>query len=155
MPDFDNIESLCTYIQNNIDDVLDKDVSQVVKAQEQIEIQEKVYNVYPHPKVYVGRGYKGGLIDDSNMNHTVQDGELTVTNDTPINEDYSLDDHGMTLNQMIITGKGYDYPTWVHNPYPYEQPRDYVQETEDELEENNMCTETLKIGLNNKNIQTE
>ena len=155
MPDFDSIESLCKYAQENIDDVLDKDVSQVVTAQEQAEIQEKVYNVYPHPKIYERRKENGGLIDENNMYHTVQDGELTVTNDTPINEKYKVYDHGLTLNQMILEGRDYDYPFGPHSPYPYEQPRDYVQATEDELENNNMCTETLKIGLNNKGIQTE
>ncbi len=155
MPDFDSIESLSKYIQNNIDDVLDKEVSQIVKAQEQVEIQSKVYDVYPHPIGYIRREYNGGLIDDLNMKHTVQNGELVVTNETPINEDYSIGNNGMTLNEMVITGKGYDYPSCVHNPYPYEQPRDYIQATEDELKENNVCTETLKIGLNNNGIPTE
>jgi hypothetical protein len=156
MPDFNNLSDLGAYLQSKIDDSLDKEVSQVVKAQESIEVQDKVYDVYPDPVIYERRGYDGGLIDEDNMNHTVQDGTLTVTNDTPLNTAYGTDDLDMSLTQRVVIGTGYMYP-YGHNTtgYSYMQPRDFLQATVDALEENQTCTETLKISLNNDGIKTE
>ena len=134
---------------------MNEEVSQIVKAQEQVAIDEVVYDSYS-PKIYERRKAEGGLGDSENMNHTVKDGTLTVTNDTPLNTAYGTDDLDMSLTQRVVTGTGYMYP-YGHNTtgYSYMQPRDFLQATVDALEDNQTCTETLKISLNNDGIKTE
>jgi hypothetical protein len=155
MPDFNNLEDLNKYLQGKIDNYLDKEVSQVVKAQEQVEIQKVVYDAYPNPIVYKRRGYDEGLKDDEKMNHTVENGTLIVSNDAPLNTEYGTDDLEMSLSDRIEKGTGYMYPYGVTTGYPYMQPRDFIGATVEALENDDTCVLTLKYGLEHEGIKTE
>lgn len=149
MADFTSLEALFASLQQDINESLVKDVVPVVEETMQAEVQNTVYSVY-QPKMYDRRLNDGGLLDMGNYHSKlIEDGTVTITNDTPINEIYGGDD-SMSLTEQIIEGKGYIYGDGTE---PYAQPRDFMEATREDLRQTNAHVEALKAGLSKRGYE--
>jgi hypothetical protein len=126
---FSSIEELMAAAQIAVNKGLKVEVAEVVKNVESQQIIDKVLNVYD--PISYDRRTSGGIDDIQNINgNLIGDCLLEVTNNTPLNDAYGINRSGNTLNEIVLSGDGYmfDYD------YAYNQPRDYVTATEEELE---------------------
>lgn len=139
MKKFDNLDSLFTHIQKDIQDTLNNEVAREVKETMSESVKSSVYDVYD-PISYSRRFGKGGLMCKDNMKHIVKGDKLTVTNETPLDNqrtDYSL-------TGIIVYGKG-------RQPFP----RDFIGDTKKRLEITGNHKEALKQGLKGKGYEVK
>jgi len=138
------IKKIQKKIKADVDNCLRLEGLEAVKDSMVKSIESEVYSVYT-PSIYNRRKSNGGLIDrDNNIIGTVKDGELTVRNVTPLNDDYGSSSfrNEKTLTGIIISGEGYRYD------FPYSGvPRDFIQETREDLENNDTIHKTIMSGL--------
>lgn len=134
--EYDSIEDLIGDLQNAVDDSLNTEVTQTVKPVMEQAIQNTVYDVY-NPKVYIRRGELG---NPKNINATVENHELSIENDAPVNFAYDTSQGlGMPLADQVAMGVGYAY---MNMP-----PRDFYKTATDYLESNNLIAAAIADGL--------
>lgn len=151
MPTFKNMDEMFTYMQKAINNTLKEEVATEVKETMHSEIQNTVYSVY-EPTDYVRRFEKDGLLDMENMiTEPIADGIIAVSNQAPLNTRYGYNNTDKTLTEIICTGEGYMY----HNGGAYEQPRDFVEATREDLRQTGGIKEALIKGLKNKGLKIE
>lgn len=165
-------EQIKPKLKKDIDSSLDKSVAPVVKRIE----RENVYNYpydRPHPH-YVRREDSGGLSDVRNMHHTVENGSLAITNDTPPNPclngyDYSLKIHdGIEWHEHGASSTPRDRSTAALVEYNYVSPRYYgydyanpegdprfTYHTIEELKREKQHKEVLKKSLGRKGYKVK
>lgn len=147
---YKNFDEALKDIQLKINESLKNEVGQAVKETMSSEIDNTVYSVYK-PLEYERRHMNGGLSDMDNMEvELVKNGTITVTNNTPVNEDYSLHYSDNSLTEMIITGTEYDYTG--DGTGAYLEPRDFIEETKKDLVKTNYHVEALKNGLKKRGL---
>lgn len=107
-------------LQNSIDDCLNKEVAQLVKEEISHAVETEVYAAGT-PKVYQRRGSPGNFMgtgslgDPQEMQHSVSNGILKVTDDAqPFNPGF-----GLELDEAISYGYG-DKSLWWNKPRPFE-----------------------------------
>lgn len=139
--DFDSIESLIKSIKTEIAETLSSAVYEKIKDIELKHIKSDVYDAYLERK-YVWRTSYG--IDDPD-NIIIEDGKATINGNeiemSVVNEAYPV---GATrdfeyLDEMLEYGTGIDTP--------YGRPRPFIQNTENEIRENNIVEKILKQEL--------
>ena len=133
---FDNLNSLFSYIERQVQETMKTDVADAVKRTMSRAVNTSVYDVY-QPKRYKRRKDNGGLSDMDNYLVTEIPSGIEIVNDTP------LDNGGNTprLDELIVYGKGFQ---------PFE--RDFYGETANELERTQEHIFALKVGLKNSGI---
>jgi len=100
------------------------------------EIDKQVYRVY-RPRFYKRRKSRGGLSDSAFIQgKLVSDGVLTIRTYAPKNIGYPNSSTEKLLDEIVVSGVGYDYA--YNGKYNYEQPRDFYQSTEDILQRGTM-----------------
>ena len=146
MPTFSSLKEMEKYIQDEINKSLKNDVAPVVKEVMSAEVQNTVYSVY-EPKRYERRYDNYGLGDTRNMEFPkVENGKLEVSNNTPFKgKNYS----GKSLTEVVVTGEGYTYDY----PYEYNQPRDFIEATREDLIQTQAHTKALVNGLKKSGIK--
>ena len=135
-----------------VNESMDEDLSQHVKEVQQGSVSDVVYGA-GSPRYYKRRGGNahgglsgadgsGSLADTQEMNHTVSpDGTLTVTNDAkPAKRGFG------NLAKAIEEGYG-SKDRW------YSQPRPFIQNTRDILEETGSHVDVLKDSLRKKGLK--
>ncbi len=131
---FKNLNDLFAHIQKDISDTLEHEVAEEVKETMSEAVQTSVYDTYD-PFVYTRRFNNGGLMCTNNMKSRVEGNTLTVTNETPLDNgrtDYSLTD-------IIVNGLG-------RQPFP----RDFISQTEENLDITKNHVWVMKQGLKNR-----
>lgn len=133
---FDDINSLLSYIERQVQDTMKTDVAQTVKQTMSKAVNSTVYNTY-EPRYYKRRMSNGGLSDDENYTVTEIENGIEISNDTP------LDNGSNTprLDELIVYGKGFQ---------PFE--RDFYGSTVNELERTQEHISALKVGLKDSGI---
>ena len=146
MPTFSSLKEMEKYIQDKINQSLKDDVAPVVKEIMSAEVQNTVYSVY-EPKRYERRYDNGGLMSENNMKAIpIKDGVIAISNETPFNgKNYS----GKSLTEVVVTGEGYTYDY----PYEYNQPRDFIEATREDLIQTQAHTKALINGLKKSGIK--
>ena len=144
---YDDIDELLIDIQSDIEDVLMDDVLDTIKDIELKHVERDVFFVYS-PKIYKRRGV-GGIDDPDNIIGTVRNMELTVDNVTPFNDDYGTSNSGVGLAELINDGDNlhgyfYDYPG------EFNQPRPFIDNTVEEIEQTDDVENALAKGLRRK-----
>lgn len=144
---YDNVDWLLKDLKSDIEDVLMDEVLDEVKNIELYHIQNDVLNAYT-PQIYKRRG-AGGINDGDNIIGTVENMELTVENITPFNDDYGSSNHGVGLADLVndgdnLRGYFYDYPG------SFNQPRPFLDDTEEEIEQTEQIDNALEKGLNKR-----
>lgn len=144
---YDDINELLIDVKKDIRDVLEEEVLNEVKDIELKHINNDVYKY--KPKIYERR-LINGISDPDNIVGTIQgDMELEIDNITQFNDGYSTSNHGLGLPQLIndgddINGYYYDYPG------EFNQPRPFLDNTEEEVERSNRIDDALEKGLRNR-----
>jgi hypothetical protein len=158
MPEFKSLTELNKYLQKQIKDALNNEVSEVVKSEEQKKVKTEVYDKYnvvkgeqKEPYVYQRRGSSGGLSDKKNMKNRVKnikDGaELSVENRT------KGQDENIYIADLVEGGDGsfgldYDYKSNRDGTQgQYLQARPFQQRTVEALEQSGEHVEAMKKGL--------
>ena len=132
---FTSLSQLESYIQSKVDQVLDATVSQVVKESVQTAVSTEVYGAGT-PVWYKRRNLRNGSLGDTGeMNHKVNNGVLTVTDDALPSRPWN---NGRTLAENIHYGYG---DAW------YSQSRPFMQEAKNILKEDKSHVEAMKDGL--------
>lgn len=137
--EFNDIDSLLKYIEENIQDTMLDDVAEVVKDEMSEAIQTSVYRVY-QPKYYRRRYGDGGLGARENLEvEEIPDG-ISVKDVAPLDNHNPLYD----LDDIIVNGLGMQ---------PFD--RDFYSETAESLKNTNNHTEALKQGLKKRGFKVE
>ena len=146
---YDDINTLLNDIKSDIEYVLMDEVLDTVKEIVLKHIEDDVYSVYK-PSVYKRRGNSGGLSDPDNIVGTVKNMELEVENIASFNEDYGSSNKGNELAELVndgdrVGGYMYDYPG------SFNQPRPFIDNTIEEIENTNLVEDALSKGLKKRN----
>lgn len=130
-----NLNELFSKLEQDVNEILNEEVAEAVKEELSESVQTAVYDVYS-PLYYKRREYTGGLIDQRNMKHTVENNTLTVTNETPL-------DNGMnypySLTEIVVNGYG-NQPA----------PRDFIEDCKERLKENKSHIKAFEKGMKKK-----
>jgi len=142
---YTSLEALFRDLQKQVNESLLEDVAPVVKDVMRDNILNTVYSAYK-PVIYNRRYNEGGLLDNENIHsELISDGTISITNETPVNAAYGGDDSAMSLTEQIIEGKGYDYQG--DGTGAYLEPRDFMEDTREELRKTGDHVTALKKGL--------
>lgn len=156
---FKSIEELTKFIKEQSEDVLKNEVASVIKDTQSDMVEVSVYSNYRpdtpdrEPKVYRRRGREGGLADTKNMIHDTKiennSVRLTVKNVTKGSKDSRYSN--TIISDLVEGGHGtnnkyYDYPT----DSGFTEPRPFIQDTVDELNEYKFHVHAFKSGLRQK-----
>jgi hypothetical protein len=144
---FTNWSQIEVYLQEKLNDCLQKEVAETVKDELQSSISEVVYGAGT-PTKYIRRGFgeNGGIADKSSMTtELVSNGTITITPDAERNKGFSNYpgsgyDSDKSLAFNLEMGYG-DKQQW------FNQPRSFVQETKDNLKQNKVHVESLRDAL--------
>lgn len=145
--DFDSIEALFSYIEDDISKVLRNEVLDTVK-EEMVEATETaVYSQYD-PTQYIRRRGNDGLEDIRNIDYEdVSKTEIDVRNYARTNPAYGGGNE--FLDEFIVYGDRY---TWTHSRIYQMQPfrRDFYFETMQRLQSNMKYLQTFKNAMKKK-----
>lgn len=164
-----NFKDLEKEIMKRINFALDEDVADTVKDVMTDHIIQDVYEAY-EPRMYVRRYNQSGndinspfddsdntgLLDPNNIISTIDgEGGLSVQNITLGSRYYykgrkrRVSSHaGEPIAEVIETGKGYD--VWKDA-----EPRPFMQNTHDDLKDNNFHIKALKEGLRKQGLEVK
>jgi hypothetical protein len=157
MPQFNDLNKMLKYLQQDVLDSMSKDVADKVKEVEQKHVQDDVFDAYPGQHSYQRRS-SYGLDDPNNM---IEDFKivgdqviLTVSNMTRGKDEtdrYIADlveygDSSVNPNQ----GQGIYQYQYNGSQYTYMNPRPFLERTIEDLEKNQQHKETLKNSLKRK-----
>ena len=151
---FNNLKDLESYIISKVNESLKTDVAPVVKD----ELESSAIDMLSEyePLVYPRRSSSnsldsGGIADKQTMNaELVSSGILSVTPNAQRNREfneypgwgYNTDE---SLAQNLIEGYG-------NKQYPWNQPRDFIQDSRENLISNKNHVESLKDGLRKRGL---
>ena len=151
-----NLKELEKELYKRINIALDTDVTDTVKDVMTDHIIRDVYDKYD-PTVYQRRYNNGGLLDSENIVSTIgNDGELLVQNVTMGSETFYIPNIKKTfksanadkfITPVIEYGKGYDVVDI--------EPRPFMQNTHDDLEQNHYHTEAMKRSLKKQGLEVK
>lgn len=145
---YDDISTLLRNLKSDIEDTLMDEVLDEVKDIELKHIEEDVFSVYS-PSIYKRR-LTDGIDDPDNIVGKVHNISLEVDNVTEFNDDYGTYNHGTGLADLINEGEKrngsyYDYLG------EFTQPRPFIDNTIDEIEQTNSVEGALAKGLKKRN----
>lgn len=149
---FKSFNDLQKYIKKEIQASLIDEVAEVIKDEIQSSISDEVYASY-NPIVYKRRGYtNGGLGDKDTMDvQMFNDSTIKIISNAERNLDYKFAGIGYDVKKSfvenIVEGYGDRSTTW-------NRPRDFLEETRNNLKENKHHIEALKDSLEKKGIKT-
>lgn len=157
---FKNLKEVENYIIQQANKVLETHVAPTVKDEIEssvIEMQDKY-----DPTYYIRRSSSnslnsGGLADKNTMHHNlISSGVLEVTPQADFNYDFAENhgfpsiygnvDYNKSLVSNIIGGYG-------DKSHPWNRPRDFVEDTRENLRRNKNHVESMKDGLRAKGIE--
>ena len=154
--EFNNIKELQKYLNSQINQVMQNEMANMVKDEEQRTIDKTVYDSYKpgtsdgEPWVYKRRRDDGGLRSRENMkvniNQSVEGVELTVENVTKGAQGYRID-------EVIESGKGYEYTSNRDGTAnQYTSPRPFTKNTEESIAAKDLHTKTMRKALKDKGL---
>lgn len=146
------MNALLKDLKSDIEDTLAHEVLDEVKNIELRHIQDDVLSTYS-PKIYQRRVI-GGIDDPDNIVARVKDMQLKVDNVTEFNDNYNTYNYGVGLANLINDGESrhgfyYDYEG------EFTQPRPFIDNTIEEIEQTNSVENALKKGLKKRNYDVK
>ena len=142
---YDDIEELLKDMRLDIEDTLSKEVFDEVRQIEMEHIHSDVLNSY-HPKVYERRS-TGGIDNPRNIVCTVKDMTLTVDNVTEFNTKGFTWNRGNNLADLINEGSGGASHLYYDYPGAFEEPRPFLDNTQEEIDRTNRVDRALEKGM--------
>lgn len=149
---YDDVDALLQDLKSDIEDTLAKEVLDEVRDIEIRHIEDDVLSVYG-PSIYERR-ISGGIDDPSNIIGETNDMILEVDNVTRFNDGYGTYNHGVGLASLINDGEKrggfyYDYPG------EFTQPRPFIDNTIEEIEQTDSVESALAKGLRKRNYDVK
>ena len=154
-----NLKELEKELQEKIDIALLTDVAQVVTEVMQDHIAKDVYEVYS-PKMYERRLNENGLLDEKNINSSIEGNTLIIENNT-LGSSYYYDPKSKEMKKsqnadkeiagVIESGRGYDIHSWGYD----EEPRPFIENTREELRDYEWHKKALKQGLQKQGLEVK
>lgn len=152
-----SIKNLKKVLQGRVDIALKEDVTDVVRDVMTDHIVTDVYEKYS-PKTYQRRENCDGLLDPNNISSSVDNGKLSVKNDTlgskyynHGNEIKTSQNYNKPIADVIETGKGYDIEGWEYDNVP----RPFMSNTYDDLQKNKHHIEAMRNGLRKQGLKVK
>ena len=156
---FKNVADLELYLKKEIQDCLEHGVAEEVKNAMTMRAKVDVYEVYPEPKEYPRRNtaldksyYDSALLGDM---------KVVVKPNIPFNPYMTTNDEetGMGLERLITYGQGtggnYGWKEPNDRPATYKQPRPWISNAREDLENSGSATAALAKGLQAKGINAK
>lgn len=140
--EFNNLSAMYAYIQEQLNDTLTEEVAETVKEEWSNSVREVVY-ASGTPIQYERRNFENGSLGDINSMSglLVGNGILEVTNNAEAQSPLS----GISLSGLIEGGYG-TRDTW------YNEPREVVERTREELSQSGKVDEAIRVGLQKRGI---
>lgn len=137
--DFKDLASLFKHLEQQTQSVLKQEVAKTVVKTMQKHIQDDVYDVY-EPTIYERKGYQGGLIDEDNI-------EVTMQDDNTLSVENIRFDGDREVAEIVETGENYTYS------FEYSGvPRPFTENTRKEFRETNILENEMKKGLTRRGL---
>ena len=138
-----------TKIQKQVNDSLQKEVSSHVKEKISNHVQTDVYNAYPNPIEYTRRNFQSGSLGDIEQmkSNLINDGVLEIKDNADFNHDFASIHGGygdIDLSKSLSFNIEYGYG---NKEYPWNEPRDFMNETKKDIKSSNSHVEVLKGAL--------
>ncbi|MFS0657354.1 hypothetical protein AB1L07_01850 [Niallia alba] len=158
--EFDSLAKLLKHVEkNHVRDIMNNEMAEMVKDEEQKAIDKTVYDAYKpgtedgEPWVYKRRRDNGGLRSRDNMKVDVKrvgDGiELSVENVTK-------GANGYEISEGIEYGNGYEYTSNRDGTADqYTSPRPFTEETSKQILSRDLHTKTMKQALKSRGLDIE
>ena len=145
----DQLARIHTKIQKQVNDSLKKEVATHVKEKISNHVQSDVYNAYPNPVVYTRRNLQNGSLGDTEQmkSNLINDGVLEVKDNADFNHDFASEHGGygdIDLSKSLAYNIEYGYGSMSQ---PWNEPRDFINETKKDIKSNNSHVEVLKGAL--------
>lgn len=145
---YDDVDDLLRDLKSDIEDTLMDEVLDEVKNIEIEHIEQDVFLVYS-PSIYKRR-LSDGIDDPDNIVGEVHDMQLEVDNITEFNNDYGTYNRGRGLADLVNDGEArsgfyYDFDG------AFAQPRPFIDNTIDEIEQTDSVEKALAKGLRKRN----
>lgn len=145
---YDDVDDLLRDLKSDIEDTLMDEVLDEVKNIEIEHIEQDVFSVYS-PSIYKRR-LNDGIDDLDNIVGEVRGLQLEVDNITEFNNDYGTYNRGRGLADLVNDGEArsgfyYDFDG------AFTQPRPFIDNTIDEIEQTNSIENALANGLKRRN----
>lgn len=149
---FTNWSQIEVYLQEKLNDCLQKEVAETVKDELQSSISEVVYGAGT-PTKYIRRGFgeNGGIADKSSMTtELVSSGVIKITPEAERNMNYKFAgigyDEKKSLAENLVEGYG-------NRQFWWNQSRDFVEEARENLKSGKAHIEALKDGLRKQGLE--
>lgn len=161
MPTFNNLNDLFKHLQKKVTDTMNDEVAYIVKFEEQRQIEDSVYSVYPQPYVYERRRFNdGGLQDIEMMVSTVSiQGNNVVL--SVVNEARGKDQEDLYLAPLVEYGDntGHGEYQYKYNrdmtSWQYLQSRPFTSNTIEALRRSGAHIKAFKDGMRSRGIRIE
>lgn len=154
-----SLKELEKALQEKVDVALLTDVAQIVTEIMQDHIAQDVYDVYS-PSMYARRANENGLLDNRNINSSIEGNTLIVENNT-LGAPYYYDSSdkktkksanaGEEIAGVIESGRGYDVSDWEYDG----APRPFIENTREELKDYEWHKKALKQGLQKQGLEVK
>ena len=154
-----SLKELEKALQEKVDVALLTDVAQTVTEVMQDHIAQDVYDVY-NPSRYARRMNENGLLDNRNINSSIDGNTLIVENNT-LGSPYYYDpsdkkikksvNAGEEIVGVIESGRGYDISDWEYDSVP----RPFIENTREELKDYEWHKKALKQGLQKQGLEVK
>lgn len=166
--DFDNLDDLFKYVEEEIKEVLEEDVADMARDIESQMVEKVVYGSYTSQKPYVDRrGKDDGLMDKRNMYakmYKEDDSQvmelLNLTDGNPDASYTTFTEPPFYLAGIIEYGrtpknKGLYTRNKTRTQYEYLQPRPFISTSIDHIENLSLHYKSMKNGLKKKGFDME
>jgi hypothetical protein len=151
---FTNWSQIEVYLQEKLNDCLQKEVAEMVKDKISDHVKSDVYDVYRKPIEYKRRGFiegSGGLGDTEQMDsRLIQDGVLEVKNNADFNHPFAYTHGGygdIDLDKSLTENIEFGYGLM---DAPFNQPRPFIKNTREEIRSSRLHIEILKSALKSR-----
>jgi len=145
----DQILRIHAKIQKQVNDSLQKEVASHVKDKISNHVQSDVYSAYPNPIEYTRRNLQNGSLGDIKQmeSNLINDGVLEVKDNADFNHDFASIHGGygdIDLSKSLAYNIEYGYGSMSQ---PWNEPRDFINETKKDIKSSNSHVEVLKGAL--------
>jgi len=145
----DQLLKIHTKIQKQVNDSLKKEVASHVKEKISNHVQTDVYSAYPNPIEYERRNLQNGSLGDIKQmeSNLINDGVLKITDNADFNHEFASSHGGygdIDLSKSLSYNIEYGYGS---KNQPWNEPRDFMNETKKDIKSNNSHVEVLKGAL--------
>ena len=136
-------------LKKQVNDSLQKEVATHVKGKISNHVQTDVYSAYSNPIEYTRRNLQNGSLGDIEQmkSNLINDGVLEIKDNADFNHDFASIHGGygdIDLSKSLSFNIEFGYGSMSQ---PWNEPRDFMNETKKDIKSSNSHVEVLKGAL--------